>query len=68
MDKAKKYFAMLKEDKATEKEKQSTRRELEDLVLSFSDSPAYHAFIKMQELAAQKENNQDDANAHGGAP
>lgn len=53
MDKASQYFAMLKDEAAaTDDQRQEARRKLEQLVMPYSDSPAYHAFIRMQELAS----------------
>lgn len=58
MDKASQYFGMLKDESAsTDDQRQSARRELEQVVMPFSDNPGYHAFIKMQEIASKKTQN-----------
>lgn len=68
MNKAQQYFEMLKDDaNVSPEDKQAKRKELEELVLPYSDSPAYHAFIKMQELAAQKEAKDGGGAAQGGS-
>lgn len=52
MEKARVYLTMLKDDSSvSEEEKQRTRQELNQLIQPYGDSPAYHAFLKMQELA-----------------
>jgi len=69
MNKAEEYFEMLADDTtATEQQRQTARKELEKVAMPFSDSPAYHALIKMQELAAQKQSATGNPSAQGGAP
>ena len=69
METATQYFAMLQSKaESTEEQKQTVRRELEKLALPFADSPAYHAFIKMQELAAGKQQDNSDSTTEGGTP
>jgi len=57
MEKARAYLTMLKDDSGvSEEEKQRTRQELNQLIQPYGDSPAYHAFLKMQELATENGN------------
>ena len=66
MREAQKYFALLEDDSVATEEKQARRKELEKLVMPYSDSPAYHALLKMQELASQATGSAD-SNQTGGA-
>ncbi|MEX0714335.1 MAG: AAA family ATPase [Pirellulales bacterium] len=49
---AKKYFALLEDaNNATPAEKEQLKRRLDELILPFSDDPAYQAFLEMQRTA-----------------
>lgn len=59
MEKAKSYFTMLEnDDEIDSNEKESKRRELEELVRPFSDNPGYHAFLKLKQLTSENGSNQ----------
>ena len=69
MNQAEEYFEMLADDaKVNEQQKQLARMKLEKAAMPFSDSPAYHAFIKMQELAAHKQSETGNSSPQGDAP
>ncbi|MCA9200011.1 MAG: AAA family ATPase [Planctomycetales bacterium] len=64
MQQAAKYFEMLdRGSKASADEKELARTELEKLALPYSDDPAYHALIKMKQLATQKNGENGTAGA-----
>ena len=61
MNKAQRYFQMLESDSAvTNEERLTARKELQRLTLPFGDSPAFHALVRMRELAAESSGKRED--------
>ncbi len=65
MEFAERYFTILRDNSLSNEEKQKARDKLEELVMPYSDNPAYHAFLKMQELAAQTQVGNTDSKSVG---
>jgi hypothetical protein len=68
MDKAHQYFQMLEDSSGVSDEQRlAVRAELQRLTAPFGDSPAFHALVRMRELAAEGETKTDAAKTQGRA-